>query len=138
MIVKEHVPRAGGNNSAMPRTELLPRQVLAKNLQALQLALPELHPAELARRAKTDPKTLTNYLRGTKFSPNLEIVQKIASVYEVNYLDLLSPWFKPEMVKSGTPTQLLKAYSEASPENRINILRVAEMAVPHTFQKKDP
>ncbi len=106
----------------------LPRQTLAKNLQALQLAYPEWHAAELARLAKVDKKTLSNYLRGARYDPRPEIVDRIAQVYGVTGWLLLAPWFKPEMAKNHALTALLNAYSEASPENRGNILRVAEMA----------
>lgn len=122
------VPRVSGNNSGMPKERPLPRQTLAKNLQALQGAYPDWHPAELARLAKVDKKTLSNYLRGARYDPRPEIVDKIARVYGTTGWLLLSPWFKPEMAKSQLLTELLSAYAEATPENRENILRVAEMA----------
>lgn len=106
----------------------LPRQILAKNLQALQRAYPDWHPAELARLAKVDKKTLSNYLKGARFDPRPEIVDKIAQVYGAPGWLLWAPWFKPEMVKNHGLTNLLDAYSDATAENKVNIVRVAEMA----------
>lgn len=109
----------------------LPRQTLAINLQALQRVYPQWHPAELARLAKVDKKTLSNYLKGERYDPRPEIVDKIAQVYGTTGWLLLAPWFKPEMAKNHHLTELLDAYSDATAEHKVNILRVAEMAA-HT------
>lgn len=114
----------------MPEKRPLPRQTLAKNLQALQLAFPDWHPAELARLAKVDKKTLSNYLKGLRYAPNPDIVDRIAAVYGLTCWILLSPYFKPQMAKGKgrAISNLIEAYSEASAEDQENILRVAEMA----------
>jgi transcriptional regulator with XRE-family HTH domain len=110
----------------MPKKRPLPRQVLAKNLKALQ-ARAGLTGHEIARRAKVDPKTVNNQLHG-KYDPRPEQVDAVASVFGLSYVDLLNPAFDPESASNETLRQLTDLFSMADDKGRRSILAVAEMA----------
>jgi transcriptional regulator with XRE-family HTH domain len=116
-----------GKAFLMRQKRPLPRQVLARNLAALQKKA-GLTGHEIARRAKVDPKTVNNQLHG-KYDPRPEQVDAVASVFGLTYLDLLNPGFDPAAQTNDTMRQLVQLYSMADDTGRKNILAVAEMAV---------
>lgn len=104
----------------------LPRKTLARNLKLL-MAAAGLKAPEVARQSGVDPKTVNNMLHG-RYDPRPEKADQVAAVFGLSGWQLLVPDLPMDMLANGKLDELIANYVSASPEGRVSISRVAEMA----------
>jgi transcriptional regulator with XRE-family HTH domain len=110
----------------MPQKRPSPRQALKDNLEALA-ERDGLSGRQIAKKAKVDPKTVTNTLNG-KHDSRLGHVDAVAGVFNLTYWDLLNPYFKPTEASSNDLRELILMYGRADKDGRGSIMSVARLA----------
>lgn len=102
-----------------------PRHVLAENLKGL-LKQAGLSGPDLADKAKVDRKSVNNMLNA-RYDPRPDNVDAVAKVFGLTGWQLLRPGTGDQTVPAAQIETLIERFTEASPEERATILRVAEM-----------
>jgi len=102
-----------------------PRYVLAENLKAL-LAPSGMSAPELADKAKVDRKSVNNMLNA-RYDPRPDNVEAVARVFGLTGWQLLRPGTGGKAAPADQLETLIERFTEASPEERATILKVAEM-----------
>jgi len=117
----------------MTNTRKAPRKVLAENLRRL-MDHHSYSGAEVARRAKVDPKTVTNMLN-EQHNPDLDNVAAVAAVFQLSLWQLIRPNLTIEKMEDGSVDQLIENYYSANDKGKESILQVAEMAAGYQTKK---
>lgn len=103
-----------------------PRYVLADNLKAL-LKPSGMSGPELADKAKIDRKSVNNMLNA-RYDPRPENVEAVARVFGLTGWQLLRPGTGKNAAQAAQIEGLIDKFTNATPEQRTTILKVAEMA----------
>jgi transcriptional regulator with XRE-family HTH domain len=110
-----------------------PRQVLAANLKEL-LQIHELTAPTVAKRAGIDPKSMNNMLNA-RFEPRRENVDAVAKVFGLTGWQLIRKNLTKDMPKAAEIEKLIERYTEATPEQRETIMKVADMSATYKTKK---
>jgi transcriptional regulator with XRE-family HTH domain len=110
----------------MPRDQLSPRFILAKNIRAL-LEHHSWSERDMGKHAGIDPKTVNN-LTNQRVDARQDMVQAIAKACGISVSQLMDPEFDPASATSPGVKELIALYAQADERGKENILRVAQMA----------
>ena len=125
-FVKEHIPRPTWNDFLVVKKHPSPRHVLAENLKAL-LKPSKMSGPELADKAKVDRKSVNNMLNA-RYDPRPDNVEAVAQVFGLTGWQLLRPGTGKNIANAAQIEGLIDSFNSASPEQRVIILQVAELA----------
>jgi transcriptional regulator with XRE-family HTH domain len=108
---------------------------LLENLNRL-LQVHGISQAELARRARMTQRTVNHTFRSVEegHSPTLTTIEKLARSFDLSVAELLSPDLKVDQsfhrgemrILSRQLARLVDSFLAASPQGRLELLRVAE------------
>jgi transcriptional regulator with XRE-family HTH domain len=117
----------------MPYTKMTTTEAVAKNLAKLMDAH-RLTQQQLAKKADVAQRTISNILNASN-EPGIEKINKIARVFGLEGWQLQMPNIPDDMLMSGVVHKVMDALTQATPEGREMIGRLAEREAHYSKRK---
>jgi transcriptional regulator with XRE-family HTH domain len=118
----------------MPYQKLTTTEAVAKNLRRL-MDVNGLTQVQVAKRAGVSQRHISNVLNAVS-EPGIEKINKIARVFGLHGWQLQMPNLPEDMLVGGVVTRVIDALTQASPEGREMIGRLAEREAHYSKQKQ--